>query len=197
MTDKREIFPPYEAFYLQSMLFNSTAACECFESFSHLIDYIQANLDWRDNILTADALNTLQSAIIHCGALSRYFWPIDKNHSWRGVHLRARFGLTEESPLHSRTLRNALEHLDEKLDDYLEGNITGYIFPEYFDLAPDESGPPAHLFRAYFINTGQFHLLGNSYEIQPLADEIVRLHNMIAEASDNGGRLPAIKSRSI
>jgi hypothetical protein len=68
---------------------------------------------------------------MQAGALSRYFWPVRKGHEWRGAQLRSAFGISDDSPLRSRDLRNSIEHFDERLDLFLDGGVTGHVLPEY------------------------------------------------------------------
>jgi len=53
----------------------------------------------------------------------------------------------------------------------------------------EQEGVPVHLFRAYYVDTGVFELLGKRYEIQPLAREVGRIHEQLRLMESNGGRL--------
>lgn len=114
------IWPPYEAFYIQSMLFNSLSACRSILR----LEKIFAKLPERpttedvDRLPTKTILNELQNMVVQAGALSRYFWPVRAKHSARGKALRECFAMTEASPLFNRDLRNAIEHFDERIDEY-------------------------------------------------------------------------------
>jgi hypothetical protein len=46
------------------------------------------------------------------------------------------------------------------------------------------------LFRAYFVDTGRVAILGVRYELQPLVDEIVRLHKLLRQCDEAGSRFP-------
>lgn len=87
------------------------------------------------------SISLVQEAIGHAAALSRYFWPVwypgklNKTHPYqaalrkkRGEKLISAFGMEEDSPIHNRDLRNAWEHFDENLDDYLLKNDAGHFF---------------------------------------------------------------------
>lgn len=66
----------------------------------------------------------------------------------RGKRLRERFGIQEGSPLQSRELRNALEHFDERLDDFLVDNHFGCFFPSpMVDDASLSEETMGHIFR--------------------------------------------------
>lgn len=188
------IWPPFEAFYIESMLFNTSSARDSLEIVASVIqrlhereeEYPYAGVD------TRELLNQLQNFVLHAGAISKYFWPIRKGHEERGDQLRMAFHVSDQSPLKSRALRDAMEHFDEKLDRYLGKGIVGYVLPEYFGPKPSDAGVPEHLFRAYFVDTGEFQLLGESFEVPPLVDEMKRVHERLEELSSNGGRLRPI-----
>jgi hypothetical protein len=185
------IWPPYEAFYISSMLFNTQSAYASIGAVASVIDHI-ANVESDDPFTDIDqhsVLNELQNVVVQGAAVSRYFWPIRKGHEQRAKQLRSAFNITEESPLFSRSLRNDIEHLDEKLDRYLATGITGHILPEYFGPSSQSPGVPIHFFRAYFLDVGEFQLLDKRYKIQPLADAIADLHQALEQRDGRGGRI--------
>lgn len=185
------IFAPFEAFYLDSMLFNSDAAGASVDVVAETVEAIEQRSAVLADLDQDELLNHLQNIVLHAAALSRYFWPARSGHEERGEQLRVAFDVTDASPLKSRDLRNALEHFDERLDRYLETNVVGHILPRYVGPVPRDNSIPVHLFRAYFIDRGVFALLGQEYEMQPLVDEIGRIHNLIVAAVQKGSRLPS------
>jgi hypothetical protein len=63
-------------------------------------------------------------------------------------------------------------------DAYVSDGITGYIFPEY--VGPlQEDDAPLHIFRAYDVDAGIFGMLSKRYEIEPSANEILRVHDRL------------------
>lgn len=184
------ILPPYEAFYIDSMLFNTDAAGVSVDVVAETVQAVEEGSAISD-VDQDSLLNHLQSIVLHGAALSRYFWPVRGGHEARGARLRAALDITDTSPLKSRALRNAIEHFDERLDRYLEAHVVGYILPRYVGRTPARDGVPAHLFRAYFVDRGVFALLGEEYEMQPLVDEIGRIHNLLVAAVHDGSRLPS------
>jgi hypothetical protein len=185
------ILPPYEAFYIDSMLFNTQSAVRSIEVLSMVMNYLDESKSPESlaAIDTEDVLNHLQNIIVQGAALSRYFWPVRKGYKGRGEYLRKALGITDDNPLKSRDLRNAIEHFDEKLDDYLSTRIVGYVFPQFFGPLPKRDGAPSHIFRAYYIDVGRFELLGKSYEIEPIAKELLRLNEALIKCDKEGGRL--------
>lgn len=174
------INPPYRVFYSLSIAFCTTLATKSIEAVSDVMEHL-ASANGEDPLGDIDShtvLNELQNIIVQGAAVSRYFWPADKGHEARGRELRQQFKVTEDSPLKSRDLRNMIEHFDEKLDHYLAKGIVGYIIPHYFGFESEGNGVPKHFFRAYFINIGVFEILGKRYEIEPIAKELWRLHEL-------------------
>lgn len=135
-------------------------------------------------------LNQIQNIVVQGAVLSRYFWPIKSDHNTRGAQLREAFQISKGSPLQSRNLRNAIEHFDERLDTYLcADSVTGIVLPQYVGESIGFDPVPNHLFRAYFVDTGEFRILDEQYEIPPIAEEITRVHDLLKKSRDSGGRL--------
>jgi hypothetical protein len=186
------IWPPYEAFYINGMLFNAQSAFRSIARISHAFENLPENAMEKglDRALTHNILNDLQNIIVHGAALSRYFWPVRKGHAERGAHLREAFNINESNPLFSRELRNAIEHFDERLDRYLSEGIAGVVIPEYVGPKPSDDGVPGHLFRAFFTDVGIFRLLESDHNMDSIVAEIIRIKELLETADENGGRLP-------
>lgn len=186
------IWPPHEAFYINAMLFNTTQALTAAKNIEAVIAHIKEKLEHGKDLEldTTACLDEVQSIALHAAALSKYFWPANKRYKARGAYLRNKFGVGSDSPLEDRNLRNQLEHLDEKLDDYFkEQAFSGYVYPEFFGPEPNRDGPKALFFRAYFINNGEFEVLGRKYAIPALVSEVARVHASLQEKDAQGGRL--------
>lgn len=143
--------------------------------------------DPRKDIDSHTILDELQNIMVQGAAVSRYFWPSNSTHEARGRELRQQLQVTENNPLKSRDLRNMAEHFDEKLDHYLAEGITGQIIPHYFGPESKSSGVPKHFFRAYFVNVGIFEILGKHYKIEPIAKELLRLHELSSASTVGWG----------
>lgn len=177
------INPPYRALYALSISFCTTSALRSIEVVSEAITYLDAGESENplEDIDSHAVLDELQNIIVQGAAVSRYFWPSNGAHEARGRELREMFQVTEQSPLKSRDLRNMIEHFDEKLDHYLSRGIVGHVIPHYLGPKGESSGVPTHFFRAYFTNIGIFEILGKQYEIKPIAEELLRLHELACE----------------
>ena len=195
--DVFSIWTPHQAFYIQSMLFNTTSAFQSCSIAEKIIKKISdGEIDPQDkkDIL----LDCLQNIVNQSGAISRYFFPSRDGvketgqktiHRDRGKYLSKVFDVKDDSPLMNRALRNSIEHFDERLDLYLQDGIVGYIFPSLILPEPEESDVPHHIFRAYYLKDGIFQVLGERYKIQPIVDEIARIHDLLVKFDGNGGVL--------
>lgn len=185
--DDLPIWPPYEICYLVSMRFLTESALRSVDAVASEIERNQGDFSHSNQ---DETLNHLQNIIAMGAALSRYFWPSRSAHEERGQLLRQRFKITEASPLKMRELRNAIEHFDERLDGYLSKGIVGVIVPHYIGHSLKSDGIPGHLFRAYYVDTGEFEVLGQRFLIPPLIDEIERIDQLLRHSERSGGRLP-------
>ena len=185
------IQPVYEAFYVQSMLFNTRSAIGSIEKVSSIFKFISEGQYKKPGgeVEMDEILNNLQNIIVQGAAISRYCWPVRKKHETRGQQIRQALEVLESSPLFSRDLRNEMEHFDEKLDLYLCNDIAGIILPQYVGVGLGTDDVAGHIFRAYFVDTGVFSILGKSFEVPPIASEICRIHNKLKQCTDLGNRL--------
>lgn len=182
-----EIFGYQEAFYIVSLLFCTESALG---SALRISDLLNQHKGGRFDFPPQPALDELQNIALQGAGISRFFWPPNKKHSKRGEILRKAFVVTEQSPLRSRDLRNRMEHFDEYLDDFLKTCIAGQFIPDYFGPKPPDDRGPLRFFRAYFVNTGEFEILGSIFVMQPIVNEIRRLHGLLIECEKAGSRFP-------
>lgn len=192
ISDSDGLPPTFEAFYLHSILYPARRSLASFERLSEITDPMtDAEL----------AISVAQEAIGHAAALSRFFWPsaprkdtpteVKKLHQARARKLRKAFGLTRDSALARRHLRDTWEHFDERLDLYLLLAAGGLVFPEPIidthELADD---PLGHVFKLLDPETECLVLLGQKHFYGPISAEVRRVHDQATTFSENGGRLP-------
>lgn len=180
------IVPYNEAFYIHSILYSAEQSLRGFGRYLQMLNREQPDPE-------PDALiGTIQNAIGHSAALSRYFWPsaMGKKNTQRqlradrGAKLRVAFALEDASPLHNRALRDAWEHFDERLDIYLLENEGGYYFPTCL-IAPHTlaDDPAGHIFKLLDIDNECLVLMGEKYFFGPLWDEVNRIYNHCLKCS--------------
>ncbi|MFM5313779.1 hypothetical protein ACET9R_00245 [Aeromonas veronii] len=169
--------PIHNPFYTLSARYSAERAIVAFMQY----DYLLTKTDDASTLISE-----VQEAIVHVGALSRYFWPSpggqkkDKQQRnlrlKRGEYLKKVYKLTDNSPLADRELRNAWEHFDEKLDTYLLTQEAGYFFPTPIigshELADD---PVGNIFKLLDPDAECLVLLGKKFFFSPLRKEVERL----------------------
>ncbi|UVK88771.1 hypothetical protein LOY52_01515 [Pseudomonas sp. B21-051] len=169
------IQPMHISFYALSISYSAERALAAFELYDHLIEHVAD---------AASLISSVQDAVGHIGALSRYFWPSpsgkkNSQHALRlarGEKLRKHYKIADNSPLADRELRNAWEHFDEKLDTYVISNDAGYFFPtpiiDSHTLADDPTGK---IFKLLDPEHECLVLLGRKFFFRPLRDEVERI----------------------
>ncbi|WYK06400.1 hypothetical protein DWF04_022405 [Cereibacter sphaeroides f. sp. denitrificans] len=180
----RGIYPVYETFYIQSIIYAAERSDTAFQRFD------KAVAESRSAALIYAAV---QEALTHAGALSRFFWPAKKDSQLaaaRGERLREAFALEETSALKCRHLRNALEHFDEDLDLFLLEDRCGFFFPgplvDDHTLADEDIG---NIFKLVDPNGGVCVLLGKKFEFVPIWREVQRVLSRAREMDEQGSRL--------
>jgi hypothetical protein len=186
------IHPPNEAFYIRSVIYSAGRAREAFERFT----VARADGDTHEIQVTA-----IHEALGHAGSLSRFFWPsglggrriraLKRLKTARAKKLREAFGLTDDSPLKDRRLRDFLEHFDERLDEYLLRNDAGYFFTDAMigdaELTDDHAG---HIFKLVDPRSSCFVLLGEKHFFQGIQKEVYRIYDLALQMDRSGCRLP-------
>lgn len=188
------IWPPHEAFYIEGMLFCTSSALRAAEDVHATLESIAEHAPsasvWQENAKII--LDGVQALALQAAALSRYLWPArtKKLHLLRAARLRSGLGISEDSCLSNRELRNALEHFDERLDEFCLALVSGVILPTYVGPLGEQHEVPRHLFRAYYTDIGVFEVLGERFEMAPILQEVEELHERLLAAARNGSRIP-------
>jgi hypothetical protein len=178
------IQPQFEAFYIESIVYAAGRADDAFERFDEALGAEEST--------AAEIVALAKEALTHTAGLSRFFWPARTKGvaAVRGEKLRTAFGITDSSPLQDRSLRNALEHFDERLDKFLLEDRVGYFFPgPVIGDASLGDVTYGNIFRLVDPKTEQFVLFGEAHPFGPVrkivADMLARAKGM----SESGGRL--------
>jgi hypothetical protein len=137
----------------------------------------------------AEVFRQTHSLLTHASNISRLFWPPKaKPHKgeekssfadrasfteMRGATLRKLFELEDCNPLKNRTIRDHLEHYDERLDHWSNTSAIR-------NIASDTIGPPnsivgldpADTMRWFDPTRNALRFRGEEFELQPLATSI-------------------------
>lgn len=175
------IQPQFEMCYLHSIAYAAGRANEAF---------IRYDVELACEAGATTICSTVQEALSHAAALSRFFWPSRRKglNDARARRLREAFNLDDASPLRNRDLRNALEHFDERLDDYLIFADVGHFFPSpILDDHTLSDEPTARIFKLVDPHNHVFVLLGVKFEYAPIRTECAAV---LAKATEFDTRLP-------
>jgi len=175
------LFGPYVDFYIQSIKTICELAFLSLDTANE--ELLRYDNSEKEDINTNLIINHMQNIIMQAGNLSKFFWPANtkKVYQDRGTDLRAIFKIDDTSVLKNRNLRNSIEHYDERIDDYLAEDRSGYFFPNYVGDDPNDTEKLGHFFRAYFINTQKIIILNEEYYMPPLIDELNKCYKVTLE----------------
>lgn len=187
--DYQGIHPPWEILYISHIQSTSRASLTAFNRFEKLAIAATNESD------PGAAFEALTLAVAHAAAVSRFFKPsrqgIEGLSRARGDKLASAFEVGSSSALNDRGLRDALEHYDERLDEYL-------LDPRYGSTVVIGIGAEApHLNDAVFplrwvnIVDGKAQILGHEYDYACTKREIVRVLLLADKFMEQGCRLPA------
>jgi hypothetical protein len=185
------IYPIFEVFYIQSIIYSASRCLNAFGRYDAL-NKTQENAE--------ELVSIVQEAIGHAAALSRYFWPsqqekknqplLKKLKEKRGKKLCRAFGLDEKSPLFNRDMRNAWEHFDERIDEYFLENDVGDFFPScLLDTHTLADNPLEHIFKLLDVETECLVLMGKKYFFTSLRLEVHRIQTLAKDFDSNGAGL--------
>ena len=186
-----KIWYQYEVFYIESMLSITRTAMVDQSMLRKAIEELTRGESKNRDLI----IDLTQNIISHAASISRYFWPSnsDRIHKRRGQRLREVFEIYESNPIKNRDIRNFIEHFDEKLDLFLQENTSGNIVPTFIGVREDIQQDFTHFFRAYFIDEWRFQVLGMKYNLVPIINELIRIHRLLENFNEQGGRLPIRK----
>jgi hypothetical protein len=180
------ILPYHEIFYIRSIKFAAGRALAAFERFRECLKVLNTQGD------TEEVVFTLQEALGHSAAVSRFFWPVsdDKLALARSKNLRAAFALDEDDPLFRvRLVRNRVEHFDERLDRFCSRDPVGQIF----DLVVTDHGlvdqEVTHVLRLVDAEAQIIVLFGTKFSYVGLEESIVRILTQSRKMDREGGRI--------
>lgn len=117
-----------------------------------------------------------QSLVVAAGNVSKILWPQDSKSGWargRGVAVREALE-AHGGVLKQRTLRNDLEHFDERLDEWIaeRGGLDHYVDFNVGPIAMFQMGEPLNWLRHYDPDTKIYYFRGEQYELSPLHDAL-------------------------
>lgn len=181
----RQMDPHVEEAYLREILIQSEYGLLAVTSTNELVREASPVLFFRE----------AQAFLAHAAAISRILWPPGKNNATaqaRGLHLRTVLGVDDTHALRARTLRDHLEHFDERLDRWSQETTHGAIIDLHIGPTSVIGGPAVgrgDFLRVYEPERKVFTFRGDEFDMQALVTGLeglkaVALKRMDARAAD-------------
>jgi hypothetical protein len=180
------ILPYHEIFYIRSIRFSTGRALTAFARYAEALKSPQSETRSEDLVFG------LYEAIGHCAAVSRYFWPTseEKLPVARATRLREAFGMNDDDPLYRvRSIRNGVEHFDERLDRFCAKDPVGTIFDLVVDSEDLVDEQVTHVLRLVDPAAQTVVLFGKKYCFAGLQSSIERIQQAAEKMDRMGGRL--------
>jgi hypothetical protein len=133
---------------------------------------------------------SLQTFLASAANVSKLLWPVRKGDPKRGEYLRQSLGIGKDSPLQSRSLRNFLEHIDERVDAWVKATggqmlADRLILPLSMKVVTigEQEMSAENYFRRYDPDAKVVSVQGERFQITPIVDalsEIEKKANVLA-----------------
>lgn len=112
----------------------------------------------------------------------------------RAEQLRAALGLPDVSPLADWTVRNGLEHIDERIDAWAEQN-PGAISYSRTGISRTGEAPPEPVMRHYDSMTDELSVWGKSVQLEPAVAAVRDIQERVRDSwRRHGGADPAAEA---
>ena len=172
-----------ELVFFQEVKTQCISALFALEQINQMLDELQIPREPGDTgTPNSEVFRALHSFLTHCANISRLLFPGQQknNHAQcRGMMLCDALDVDENSPIADRSLRNHLEHYDERLDRWARSASKSATVSFATDnIHPKGMGanvPPESTFRTYLTDSREFFFVGHTYELVPLASEVRRI----------------------
>jgi hypothetical protein len=145
---------------------------------------------------------SVQGIVAACANLSKLLWPNEEGASdrrssretavtpvpGRGEALRDSLGVSSNSLLQSRSLRNCFEHFDEELEAWAGSSEKRTLIDTNLGPASAIRADAGEVLRNLDPATLVLTFRGESFELRPLLHEVVALHERtVARLEKEGG----------
>jgi hypothetical protein len=129
--------------------------------------------------------DSIRMALQFSANVSKVFWPSGKSAQERGRRLRDLTGIPDDHDLKSRALRNHVEHMDERLDDWTANSPRPFSSIEQTLHAEVQSWPNVQdiidsTAVAYMEADNSIHLFGEKFLLDDLRADVLDIQNRIS-----------------
>lgn len=180
---------PKEEIFLLYALVESARALRFFDEAIRLTTSREDRAEGVIALESQSVFDALRSALHYTANVSKVFWPSSTSPkvSDRCAALRARAKLSDDHPLKDRRLRNHIEHLDERLDDWVQDDgrqFTSIEFVNHHQERREDS--LASICVVYDAGTHEVRLFGEIFRLSDLRASVAQVQTAISEALGEG-----------
>jgi hypothetical protein len=213
MTTQPHLNFAQESVYISEILTQCRHAVSAVLTFNSAIRQLtgeeQAELD--APTLRNEVFRNLHSFLTHSSNVSRIFWPdvprrqkgearqdyrarvAAMDRTKRGYQLRSLFKIANDSVLRRRTLRNLLEHFDERLDEWRQVPGPAKLDPTMeqsyvTDVIAPRQGiafDPEVTMRWFDQHANEYWFRGEKFDLQALAKAIQHVRNIALQLDED------------
>lgn len=159
------------------------AAIEGVERLFSVRETISDSAERREN---GSIFEKLRLILTYTASTSRIFWPPGKKAKARGDRLRKLVGIPDDHALSDRSLRDNIEHFDERLDDWLgqaPRSFTSFECAVHEDLhATTVEALEISVPVLFFEQNLEICLFGRSYKLADLKRSLEDVRDKISES---------------
>lgn len=142
--------------------------------------------DTISNIQNTKSTNQLwyfvQNFLIPTANVSKLLWGSKERIAESRKELRESLNISDDSLLKSRIFRNHFEHYDERVETWAVSSKNKNFIDS--NIGPISGFEASDFFRNFDPNTMAVTFQGSTYELKPIIDELVKVHE-IAEHEAN------------
>jgi hypothetical protein len=142
------------------------------------IEYVKLSAKALDETIRSnnvqETFRNLHSFLTHAACISKLFWPPEQKSKARGVFLRELLSVKEEtSPgLSNRSLRNSLDHFDERLDEaFSKGHGKLFVDSNIGSVGAIDLGPEL-VFRNYDPTSRIYTFREQDFDLGQICKEV-------------------------
>jgi hypothetical protein len=117
-----------------------------------------------------------QAFLVASANVSKLLWGSSERSSTERRPIRELLGVEDDSPLRSRSLRNHFEHIDERIDRWIDRTADELATSVDLHLGSAEHAVPDELFRGFDPKREEFLWADERYELEPLIHSLRALH---------------------
>ena len=165
MTDTKKLSPLAETVFIGEIVKQSNFA-----------DIAADKLVMQSESDSDEIWGAIQSILVAAANVSKILWSPNKKYKARGNYLRELLGIDDDNVLSNRTLRNHLEHYDERIEKWFDTNSSAAYFDAKIDpFEKTAMSLPQFFHRTYNPITREITFRHESFDLAAILDALAKI----------------------